>query len=126
MINIPLYAGYDYGAIGFVVDLMFIMAYDWHYMASEPGSVAPISEVRNTIEFALKNMDSSKIVLGIPLYGYNWILPYSPEVLATAISNQNAIYLAMNYSGPINYSAVDEAPNFYYVDETGQCPCYLV
>ncbi len=85
--DIPWYAGYDYGAIGSIVDLMFIMAYDWHHMASEPGPVAPISEVRNTIEFAMERMDSSKVVLGIPLYGYNWTLPYNPEDLATPISN---------------------------------------
>ncbi len=26
----------------------------------------------------------------------------------------------MNYSVPINYSTEDDAPNFYYVNETGQ------
>ncbi|RDW20363.1 sporulation protein [Oceanobacillus arenosus] len=118
--DIPWYAGYDYGAIGSVVDFMFIMAYDWHHMASEPGAVAPLNEVRKTIEFAVQKMDRSKIVLGIPLYGYNWALPYNSEVLATAISNQDAIDLAMSKSVPINYSVVDEAPNFYYVDENGQ------
>jgi len=118
--DIPWYAGYDYGAIGSVVDLMFIMAYDWHHMASQAGPVAPIREVRNTIEFALESMDSSKIILGVPLYGYDWTLPYNQGNLATAISNQDAINLAMNYSLPINYSAEDEAPHFNYVDASGQ------
>jgi len=118
--DIPWLLGYDYGAIGSVVDFMFIMAYDWHHMASEPGPVAPISEVRNTIEFALDRMDRSKVVLGVPLYGYDWKLPYNPAELATAISNQNAIELAMNYRVPINYSEADEAPNFQYVDESGR------
>ncbi|OZU87363.1 sporulation protein [Virgibacillus indicus] len=118
--NILWYIGYDYGAIGSVVDFMFIMAYDWHHMASEPGPVAPISAVRNTLKFALKKMDSSKVILGIPLYGYNWTLPYNPDVSATAISNQDAIDLAMKYNAPINYSEEDETPNFYYVDEAGR------
>lgn len=118
--DIPWYAGYDYGAIGAVVDLMFIMAYDWHHMASPPGPVAPINEVRNTIEFALESMDRSKIILGVPLYGYNWTLPYNQGNLATAISNQNAINLAMNYSLPISYSEENEAPYFNYIDRSGQ------
>ncbi|WP_405098626.1 glycosyl hydrolase family 18 protein [Oceanobacillus sp. FSL H7-0719] len=116
----PWNEGYDYGAIGSVVDLMFIMAYDWHHMASEPGPVAPISAVRDTIEFALNKMNSSKVILGVPLYGYDWTLPYNPDIPATAISNHNAIELAMNFRVPINYSKEDEAPYFYYVDEAGQ------
>lgn len=59
--DIPWYEGYDYAAIGAVVDYMFIMTYDWHHRASEPGPVAPISEVRNTIEYALENMDGRKL-----------------------------------------------------------------
>lgn len=118
--HIPWYAGYDYGAIGSVVDFMFIMAYDWHHTASEPGPVAPIAEVRKTIEFSLNKMDRHKIVLGVPLYGYNWIQTNNRNVSATAISNQGAINLAMNNSVPINYSEEYEAPYFNYVDELGQ------
>lgn len=118
--DIPWYEGYDYEAIGSVADLVFLMAYNWHYSASEPGPIAPINEVRNTIEFALEKMDSSKVILGIPLYGYNWKLPYVQGNLASSISNQNAINLAMNYNASINYSKADESPYFQYVDETGQ------
>jgi len=118
--DIPWLLGYDYGAIGAVVDFMFIMAYDWHHMASEPGPVAPINEVRNTIEFALERMDRSKVILGVPLYGYSWALPYNPGVLSKAISNQNAVNLAMSQDSPIHYSEEYESPYFYYVDERGQ------
>lgn len=118
--KVPWHAGYDYGAIGSVVDFMFIMAYDWHHFASEPGPVAPIDEVRRTIEFALENMDRSKIILGIPLYGYNWILPYTPGAMVSAISNQGAMNLALKYNVPVHYSEEYEAPSIQYVDEAGQ------
>jgi spore germination protein YaaH len=118
--DIPWHAGYDYGAIGSVVDFMFIMAYDWHHLASEPGPVAPIEEVRETIEFALERMDRNKIILGIPLYGYDWTLPYTPGTTATAISSQGAINLALNYSVPVQYSEEYEAPYIQFVDEVGQ------
>ena len=111
--DIPWLLGYDYAAIGSVVDFIFIMAYDWHHSASEPGPVAPIHEVRNTIEFALERMDSSKIILGVPLYGYDWELPYNPSTLATAISNQDAIDLAMQSGSPIHYSREFASPYFY-------------
>src|SRR5699024_3246574 len=83
--------GYDYGVIGVVVDIMLIMAYDWHYPESEPGPVAPITEVQKTIEFAIDRMPRNKIILGVPLYGYDWIVPSEPGTVASALSNQNAM-----------------------------------
>lgn len=118
--GIPWLGGYDYGAIGSVVDIMYIMAYDWHHSGSEPGPVAPIDQVRKTIEFAINRMESSKILLGVPLYGYDWILPYSPKRLANAISNQNAVDLASNQGEPIHYSEEAKSPFFNYVDQQGQ------
>ncbi|MFD2925294.1 glycosyl hydrolase family 18 protein [Halobacillus naozhouensis] len=112
--------GYDYGAIGSVVDFMLIMAYDWHHMGSVPGPVAPIDQVRKTIEFALKNVKRNKILLGIPLYGYDWKLPYDKDILASAISNQNAVELAISHGVPIQYSEESQSPFFNYVDQTGQ------
>lgn len=118
--EIPWLLGYDYAAIGSVVDFMFIMTYDWHHMASEPGPIAPINEVRNAIKFASERVDSSKIILGVPLYGYDWTLPYTSNTFATAISNQDAIDLAMRQSSPIIYSEEYQSPYFYYVDDLGQ------
>ncbi|KIL42697.1 glycosyl hydrolase family 18 protein [Jeotgalibacillus soli] len=118
--DIPWLQGYDYGAIGSVVDLMFIMAYDWHHGASEPGPVAPINEVRNTIQYALNQMPREKILLGVPLYGYNWTLPYQPGTVAPGISNLEATRLAMRYQSPIQYSEEYQSPFFEYVDDQGQ------
>lgn len=53
---------------------MFIMAYDWHHAGSEPGPVAPITEIRRTIEFTIAQVPSRKIIIGVPLYGYDWII----------------------------------------------------
>jgi spore germination protein len=117
--DIPWLRGYDYGGIGAVVDYMFIMAYDWHHSGSEPGPVAPITDVRRTIEFAIRFVPSRKIILGVPLYGYNWVLPYSPGTVAPAISNQDAIETAMRYQSPIQYSEQEQSPFFRYRDEQG-------
>ncbi|ASB89454.1 glycosyl hydrolase family 18 protein [Bacillus sonorensis] len=112
--------GYDYGGIGSVVDLMFIMAYDWHHGASEPGPVAPINEVRQTIQFALSRVPKHKIILGFPLYGYNWTLPYQPGATYPGISNHDAIQLAMRHQTRIQYAKEYESPFFEYTDEQGK------
>lgn len=118
--DIPWLLGYDYGGIGAVVDYMFIMAYDWHHAGSEPGPVAPITEVRRTVEFAAGRLPLRKIILGIPLYGYDWIIPYTPGTAGTAISNQNAMNTAMYHQSPIQYSLTYESPSFRYRDEQGR------
>ncbi|KMY53839.1 sporulation protein [Bacillus sp. FJAT-27231] len=118
--DIPWLRGYDYGGIGAVVDYMFIMAYDWHHSGSEPGPVAPITEVRSTIQFAIRSVPRRKVILGVPLYGYNWLIPYRPGTVAPAISNQRAIETAMRYQSPIQYSEEYESPFFQYKDQQGQ------
>ncbi|KKI90043.1 sporulation protein [Bacillus sp. SA1-12] len=118
--EIPWLRGYDYGGIGAVVNFMFIMAYDWHHAGSEPGPVAPITEVRRTLEYAIARVPSKKIILGVPLYGYDWKTPFTPGTAAPAISNQDAIEKAMRYQVPIQYSQQYQSPYYRYRDEQGQ------
>ena len=62
---------YDYGAITPLVDSIRVMAYD--YSTTEPGPISPINWVRRAIAgTAEASGDPSKLVLGLPLYGYNW------------------------------------------------------
>jgi spore germination protein YaaH len=57
--------------------------------------------------------------LGIPLYGYDWVIPYRSGTAAAAISNQNAVETAMRYQASIQYSRADESPFFRYTDNQG-------
>ncbi len=64
---------YDYAAIGKHVDRIRIMAYD--YSTDSPGPIAPLAWVRSTVKAAKKAVgDDSKIVLGVPMYGRNWVV----------------------------------------------------
>lgn len=118
--GVPWLRGYDYGGIGAVVDYMFIMAYDWHHAGSEPGAVAPLTEVRETINFTISRVPRRKVILGVPLYGYDWLIPYKPGTIGTAISNQRAVETAMKHQAAIHYSEQDRSPYFRYTDEQGR------
>lgn len=64
-----------------LVDYIVLMGYDYHYMGSQvTGPVAPLSgagtiseyDTETALKLALNKIDSKKIILGLPLYGYEW------------------------------------------------------
>ena len=64
---------YDYEAITPLVDNIRVMAYDYSVPSGGAGPIAPIEWVDRVIAgTSAASGDPSKLVLGIPLYGYNW------------------------------------------------------
>lgn len=68
-------------AIGQIADYIVMMTYDYHYSGSFlAGPVAPIGGAGDTREFdvetaiqeAVRVIPKEKLLLGIPLYGYQW------------------------------------------------------
>ena len=68
-------------AIGAIADYVVLMTYDYHYSGSFlAGPVAPIGgagdvrefDVETAIAEAVRVIPKEKILLGIPLYGYQW------------------------------------------------------
>lgn len=116
-----LYEGHDYQAIGQVVDFIFFMTYEWGWSGGEPMAVSPLPQMRKVIEYALTVVPKEKIMMGMPLYGYDWTLPYVPGgKFAKSISPQKALELASRYDAGISYDKEAQAPWFRYTDEQGK------
>lgn len=71
----------DPEAVAPLVDRFIIMGYDYHYQGSSvTGPVAPLAGVESISEFdtvtgvklAVKTVPAEKLILAIPLYGYEW------------------------------------------------------
>jgi spore germination protein YaaH len=67
--------------IGKIADYLILMAYDFHYSGSYiAGPVAPIGgegkvreyDINTALKETLKVIPPQKVILGIPLYGYEW------------------------------------------------------
>lgn len=64
--------GQDWTSLGRNADFIRIMAYDFHHSRSEPGPITPLKELEEVVKYALSSIPISKIVLGLPTYGYDW------------------------------------------------------
>ena len=116
-----LYEAHDYAAHGEIVDFVVIMTYEWGWSGGPPMAVAPVNQVRRVIEYALSEMPSEKIMMGMPLYGYDWTLPYVKDgKWARSISPQTAIQLAAQYGAKIQFDGPSQSPFFEYFDEQGK------
>ena len=116
-----LYEGHDYKAVGQVVDFIFFMTYEWGWSGGKPMAVSPLPQMRNVMKYAVSVVPKEKIMLGMPLYGYDWTLPYVPGgKFAKSISPQRALELALRYGVSINYDQTSQAPWFRYTDEQGK------
>ncbi|NLY43727.1 MAG: LysM peptidoglycan-binding domain-containing protein [Clostridiaceae bacterium] len=115
-----LYEAHDYPVHGALVDHVILMTYEWGYTAGPPLPVAPINEVRRVLNYAVTAIPRSKILMGIPNYGYVWALPYTPGSRATTLSNVGAVDLAARMRAAIQYDQRAESPFFTYYDSSGR------
>ncbi|MEB3102683.1 LysM peptidoglycan-binding domain-containing protein [Ferviditalea candida] len=116
-----LYEAHDYAFHGRVLDFVVLMTYEWGWSGGPPMAVAPINQVRKVLDFAVTQIPRNKIMMGMPLYGYDWTLPYvAGGKWAPTISPQEALRRAMIHRVSIQYDPVAQSPFFYYVDAQGQ------
>lgn len=113
-----LYEGKDYGGLGAAADEVLLMAYEWGYTYGPAMAVAPLNKVRQVVEYALTEIPSEKINLGIPNYGYDWTLPYvQGESKAVTIGNVEAVQIAIENDVPIQFDETAMSPFFTYARE---------
>jgi spore germination protein len=117
-----------------VVDGIFIMAYDFHYRGSEiTGPVAPITtngagvdfDINSMLKDHLRNVSPSKLIMGVPYYGYDWIVssPYpNSQTLAGNVfrghsksqTYENIMELILIHRPYIQWDTLGLSPFFTY------------
>ncbi|MFC4766698.1 glycoside hydrolase family 18 protein [Effusibacillus consociatus] len=110
------HGAHDYRAHGAIVDFTVIMTYEWGWSGGPPYAVAPINKMRDVLRYAVSVIPSNKILMGFPLYGYDWTLPFVKGTWARGISPQGAIIQADRENVDIQYNETLEAPFYRYYD----------
>ncbi len=63
---------YDYAAIGKAADQIILMTYDEHGLGTTQGPIASAGWVDRVIKFAVGKIPKEKIVMGLPVYSFDW------------------------------------------------------
>lgn len=129
------YPGYDFAYLGAHSDGLFIMAYDFHWSGSSiAGPVSPCVPssfwgqycvAKSIGSYKVYGVPGSKIILGLPYYGYDWPttsgnMGSSTTGTGSAVIYYNAFQNANSY-GRL-WDSYSQTPWYrYYTTEWHQC-----
>ena len=107
------YFVYAWAEIASSIDRLRIMTYD--YSVAKPGPMGPLSWTEKTVKYAISVMPASKVYLGLPGYGRDWITSVKGKCPTSAppglIGGAKAATFRMNYAAA--KAAIDGAIPIY-------------
>ena len=96
-------------------DFLFLMAYNEHSPEGLPGSVSSLPFVEKSLDVALKNVPSGKVILGLGAYGFDW----AKGMPGQKISYQNMVSLAKEHDGHLSFNFLHSDLTLHYYDNKG-------
>lgn len=113
---------YDYKTIAQHCDAIILMNYDQHWQTSPPGPISAQDWFVTNIRNILKLVPATKLVMGIPNYGYDWTAKskQNPNPVAEPVSFQQAIITADESQAGIEFDPDALEPHYSYEDENNQ------
>ncbi|MEG1930883.1 MAG: glycosyl hydrolase family 18 protein, partial [Anaerovorax sp.] len=110
-----LYEGHDYKGMGLAANYVLLMTYEWGYKYGPPMAVAPMNKVRQVLDYGVTQIQPSKILMGIPNYGYDWKLPFVKGASkAEKVTNGEAVARAQRMGVEIQFDPVAMSPYYFY------------
>lgn len=106
---------FDYKAIGEIVDTVMIMSYDEHWSGGSAGPISSLPWFEKVAEYASKTIPNKKVLMGIPLYGYDW--PKNGK--ARALKQAGIENVRQKYNATIQLDVKSSTPFYTYTDESG-------
>lgn len=106
---------YDRNKLNEFCDYIMLMAYDQYYAGSKhPGPVAGLGWTENSVKLTLNEVNSDKLILGIPFYTRYWTSVNNNVISTKAISMETAIKLIKENNALIIYKEKDNQHMAYW------------
>jgi len=111
----PTDDGVTYKDIAQYYDFIFLMAYNEHSPDDDPGSISSLNFVEKSMDAAMKDVPSDKIILCVASYGFDW----EKGKPGTRITYQGLISLAKEHNEPVYFDFGKSDLTLYYYDDEG-------
>jgi spore germination protein YaaH len=105
------------------VDAFVIMGYDMHTPHGTPGPLSAMGGDTNIIGYVqnyLEQVDSSKLILAVPYYGYDWPKDVASPSADMVYTLPYAEIAQQSKDSKILWSDISQTPYFTYKDADGQ------
>jgi cellulose synthase/poly-beta-1,6-N-acetylglucosamine synthase-like glycosyltransferase/spore germination protein YaaH/peptidoglycan/xylan/chitin deacetylase (PgdA/CDA1 family) len=113
----PFNVDYNLGELSSYNDYIFLMAYDQFSESTPPGPICHQKWIEAAVDQAAKKIPSSKLILGVAGYGYDWRMDNKGRpVAAKVVTYQQALNLARSYESEIDFDNDSYNLDFTYTD----------
>jgi spore germination protein len=116
----PRWGAYDLHLLGQYADRIVWNADEGYgRWDSPPTSLAPLHLIRRSLRHAVTEVSARKLLLGLPFYGYDWEMPYNPDISPDLFLQTSFDEEAVVTEPPkqIHWDDQAMAPMFTYRDE---------
>ncbi len=105
----------DYSVFNDYINAIIFLKFFWGTNYGPPSPVSDINNIRALVSYVSKLVPVEKMMIGKPLIGYDWSLPYIPDrSSAISISVEAAMRLAYDTGSIIQFDEPSLTPYFYY------------
>jgi spore germination protein len=106
----------NYSEFAKYVDGLIFLEFVWGTNNRPPEPVCNMYHIGILVDYLISsNVPRNKIVMGKPIIGYDWKLPFIPDVTnASSLSLYSAFDIAYNYGAIIEFDENSQTPYYYY------------
>ena len=110
-----LFSNINYNAFCRRVDGITFFQYAWGNKEGPPSPVCSIRNMNIFLKYVTASAAQGKIILGKPLIGYDWELPYIPKKSeVNSLTINSCLDLAYDMNAVIQFDEVSQSPYYYY------------
>jgi len=115
--NELVYEKVDFSDINQEANSIAFITFNWAYNFGPPIPIGSIQDIKDLLDYVADFVVPEKILVGLPVLGYNWELPYVVGFSkATALSLDSVINLARDIGAVIEFDELSQTPYIRYAE----------